>query len=220
MKNILNENINKNNEFSQLKYNIRKHNIETLALIINELYSLGAITDIELKLLIQEEDYGSLFTKPKFLVKVPSQPDVWYKKDTTWMLEAVPEDEKNSRPEMVNDLTIVDYKKDLGWNDEILTLINHLSVIMDDYDWSHFTNIGQIKNSHLWSSYQDQNKAGTREYVWIGSFSPRNYIQNLSLISWNVEEQNLKELITNREKERLENELAINNNSNRNKSKI
>jgi hypothetical protein len=220
MENILRENTKQREDLLKLKYSVSKNNIETLALIINELYSLGAITDIELKVLIQEEDYGSLFTKPHFLVKVQLQSESWYKKDTTWMLEAVPHEEKNLRPEMVNDLMIVDYKKNLGWSDEVLTLVNHLSLIMDDYDWSQFTNIGKFKNSPLWSSYQDQSKAGTNEYVWIGSFSPKNYISNLSLISWNVDEQNLKELIINREKERLEMELAINNNSNRIKSKI
>lgn len=220
MENILNENLKQIEGLLKLKYSVSRNNIETIALIINELYYLEAAVDIELKVLIQEEDYGSLFTQPKFLVRVPSHPDVSYKKDTNWMLDAVPDNEKNLRSEMINNLTLIDYKKDLGWNDEILNLVNHLSVIMDEYDWSHFTNIGKIKNSHLWNSYQEQSKAGTSEYVWIGSFSPTNYISNLSLISWNVNEQNLKELIIKREKERLEMELAINNKGNKNRAKI
>jgi hypothetical protein len=62
MEDILNKNIKQREELLKVRYQVSRNNIETIALIINELYSLEVSIDIELKVLIQEEDYGSLFT--------------------------------------------------------------------------------------------------------------------------------------------------------------
>jgi aconitase A len=210
MLNLLKENLKQNDELLKLKYEVNKNNIETLALIINELYYLEVATNIELKVLMQEEDYGSLITKPKFLIKTKSHPKFWLKKDINWMVEGVLNEDKNSRPNMTDDFATFDYKKDLNWSDDILNLVNHLTIIMDGYDWSLFRNIGRLQGSNLFKSYQNESKKNTNEYVFLASFSKENYIKSLSLIAWNTNEEELKSIIINKEKERLEAELNIN----------
>jgi hypothetical protein len=216
---ILKENLRQNDELLKLKYDVNKNNIETLALIINELYHLEVATDVELKILIQEEDYGSLFTKPQFLIKTKSHPHFWLKKDINWMVEGVLNEDKNSRPSITDDYATFDYKKELNWNDDILNLVNHLTIIMCGYDWSYFRNIAIFQNSKLFSTYQDESKRNTNEYVFIASLSKENYISTLSLISWNTNEEDIKNIIINKERERLENELSNNNKNTNNKIK-
>jgi len=220
MENILKENIKKNEEFLKLKYETNQNNIETLALIINELYYFEVANDIELKVIIQEESYGSLFTKPQFLMNTSSYPNIWLKKDINWMIEKVNSDKRHLRPHMTDDFDVLNYQKDLNWSDSTLNLFNHLTIIMDSYDWSHFTNIGRILNSPLWKAHQEQSKKDTNEHVWIASFSKENYINNLSLIAWNVNEADIKEVIIKREKERLEKELSHNTTPSKAKAKI
>lgn len=220
MEDIIKKNSEQRAELLKLRYQVSRNNIETIALIINELYSLEIAIDIELKVLIQEEDYGSLFTKPHFLIKSVSHPDLWFKKDINFLVQGIPNDSKNLGPNKLLDLDSFKYKEDLGWSDNVINLINHLSTIIGEYDWRHFRNIGRIQDSPLWKSYQDEDKSNTKEYVWIGSLSPTNYVRTLSVISWNVSEEEIKELVINHEKERLEKELSINNNGSRIKSKI
>ncbi len=220
MENILKENIKKNEEFLKLKYERNQNNIETLALIINELYHLEIASDIELKVIIQEEDYGSLFTKANFLMNIPSRPNTWLKKDINWMIEGFDSDKRHLRPSMIDDLGVFNHQKDLNWSDSTFHLFNHLTIIMDDYDWSHFTNIGRMQSSPLWKSYQDKSKKDTNEHVWIASFSKQNYISNLSLIAWNISEEEIRKVVINREKERLENELSNQNPVSKSKAKI
>jgi hypothetical protein len=221
VKNILKENLRQNDKLFKLKYDVNKNNIETLALIINELYHLEVATDVELKILIQEEDYGSLFTKPQFLIKTKSHPHFWLKKDINWMIEGIHNEDKHLRQSIVNDLPVFSHRTDLNWSDDIFDLVNHLTIIISGYDWSNFRNIARLQNSKLFSAYQDESKRNTNEYVFIASLSKENYISTLSLISWNTNEEDIKNIIINKERERLENELSNNKNTNNKiKSKI
>jgi hypothetical protein len=204
---LLAENQKQRSELLIQKAIVKEHNVKTLAFIIEELYHSHFCSDIVLRVLIQQEDFGSLFSKPKLLVKPKNHPDLWLVKDENWFMEAVSEEQKIKRVYETDVLT-----KELVIPENIFNLIHEGSIIVDNYEWDHFRNIGTMERSSFWKSYQDEEQKDTKERVWIASLSEVNYIETLSSMcpQYQINPMSLKEMLIEKKKDRLDKELLEN----------
>lgn len=216
---MINNNIKERDELGVKKAIVRKNNIESLAIIIEELYHLRAVANIELKILIQEEDFGTLFTCPQFLFVPFENKEICVQKDINWHLESITHKSKYKKRSMVSRGNYVD-PKNIQWNDNIFMLINTMTDILDQYEWDHFVNIGSFERSSLWKSHQDNGMQNKREHVWIGDLSECNYTDTLTVIADKWKFDNLKELVIKKQTLRLDEALTTSNSMPTSKNKI